>query len=300
MGKASRGKSEQRQAMAGNAEHSKERMPTQMTKAAKIMKISENDQEALAAQMHAAVDALNVAKVRSLLASGVDPDVWDITDDYDRPLQAVARRKGKDALSIAKALIKSGAEIDYLGDYDCTALARAVENEGPDGDDWAMARYLIKAGADPSLYDKDALTPAENANSNGHDGAVLAMLEAGMDPNLGGISGPLIWYMAYDAPEVIKALLARGVNPNAEAYGVACKGQTPLYRTAESFAEGGLDEEAFCAIAIALIEAGADPAQIDPTPGCLAAYLLARQEKADFSDLPPGTCHPEGGPGGSI
>lgn len=248
----------------------------------------EDEQEVLAAQMHAAVEALDVAKVQALLASGIDPDVWDITDDYDRPLQAVARRKGEDALSIAKALIDAGADIDFQADYDCTALARAVENEGPDGDDWAMARFLIKAGANASLYDRDALTPAEYANSNGHDDAVLAMLEAGMDPNLRGISGPLIWYMAYDAPEVIKALLARGVNPKAEAYGVGCKGQPPLYRAAESFAEGGMDDNRFLATAISLIEAGADPSCLDPVPDCLTAFLLARKEQGEFSDLPPG------------
>ena len=252
----------------------------------------EDEQEVLAAQMHAAIEALDVAKVQELLASGVDPDVWDITEDYERPLQAVARRKGDDALTIVKALIDAGAEIDYQGDYDCTALSRATEREGPEGDDWAMARYLIKAGASPSLYDKDALTPAENANSSGLDGAVLAMLEAGMDPNLRCISGPLIWYMAYSAPEVIKALLARGANPNAEAYGVMCKGQTPLYRAAESLSEGGMSEDTFLEIAIALIEAGADPAQIDPVPDCLAAFLLAREEQSAFSDLPPGIVDP--------
>ena len=252
----------------------------------------EDSEQALAAQMHAAIEALDVAKVQELLASGVDPDVWDITDDYDRPLQAVARRKGDDALAIAKALIEAGAEIDYQGGYDCTALARAAESAGPVGDDWAMARYLVKAGANPSIYNKDALTPAEYANSYGLDDAVLAMLEAGMDPNVRGISGPLIWYMAYSAPEAIKALLARGANPNAEAYGVMCKGQTPLYRAAESLSKGGMSEDIFLEIAIALIEAGADPAQLDEVPDCLAAYLLARKEKDEFSDLPPGITAP--------
>lgn len=246
----------------------------------------------MAAQMHAAVESLDVVKVQALLDSGVDPDVWDITDDNDRPLQAAARRKGDDALFIAKALIDAGAEIDYKGDYDCTALSRATEREGPEGDNWAMARYLIKAGANPSLYDKDALTPAENANSSGLDGAVLAMLEAGMDPNLRCISGPFIWYMAYDSPAIIKALLARGVDPDSKAYGVGCNGQTPLYRAAESLSEGGLNEDDFLEIAIALIQAGADPAQIEPAPECLAAFLLSRREKDEFSDLPPGITDP--------
>lgn len=257
---------------------------------------SADEMLALAAQMHAAVKAFDVDKVQSLLAYGVDADVWDITDEYDRPLQTVARYKGGKALIIAKALIEAGADFDFQGDYDCTALARAVENEGPDGDDWAMARYLIKAGADASLYDRDALTPAENANSNGHDSAVLAMLEAGMDPNLRGISGPLIWYMAYDAPEVIKSLLARGVNPNSEAYGVACKGQTPLYRAADSLSDRSIDDSRFLDIAISLIEAGADLSCLDPVPDCLTAFLLSRKERDEFSDLPPGSVAKPHGP----
>ncbi len=255
-------------------------------------KFSADEMDNLAAQMHAAVESLDVAKVQSLLASGVDPDVWDIKEDYDRPLQAVARMNGVDALSIAKALIVAGAEIDYQGDYDCTALARAIEANGPSRDGWAMARYLISAGANPSLYDKDGLCPAEFANSNGNNDAVFALLEAGMDANVRGISGSLIWYCAWDEPDVIRALLARGADPDGGATGVNCAGQTPLQRAAESLAEGGMDEDTFCDIAIQLIQAGADPAQIAPAPDCLAAFLLACKEQDEFSDLPPGTTGP--------
>jgi ankyrin repeat protein len=255
-------------------------------------RFSKKKMDDMAEQMHAAVESLDVAKVQAILASGVPPDVWGITDDDDLPLQAVARSKGGDALAIAKALIEAGAEIDYQGDYNCTALARAVDPEDPEGEDWAMARYLLKAGANPSLYDRGGLTPAEYANSNGLDDAVLAMLEAGMDPNVRGIAGPLIWYMAYSSPAIIKALLARGVDPDSKAYGLGCNGQTPLFRAAESLSEGGLDEDDFLEIAIALIEAGADPAQLAEVPDCLAAYLLACKEKDAFSDLPMGKSDP--------
>ena len=249
--------------------------------------VSVKRKETLAAQMHKAVNELDADKVRTLLASGVPADVWGITDDYDLPLQTVSRRNSAAALSIAKALVEAGAAIDFQGDYDCTALARAIETNGSNRDDWAIARYLISAGANPCLYDKDGLCPAEYANSNGNNDAVLAMLDAGMDPNSSGISGPLIWYMSYDSPEVVKALLARGVDPNAAAFGIACQGETPLQRAAEALDDGG-DEDTFRAIAIQLIQAGADPAQIDPTPDCLAAFLLARKEQSAFSDLPPG------------
>lgn len=250
-------------------------------------RFSEKKKETLAAQMHKAVNELDADKVRALLASGVPADVWGITDEYDLPLQAVASKNGDAALSIAKALVEAGADIDFQADYDCTALARAIDTNGSNRDDWAMARYLISVGANPCLYDKDCLCPAEYANSNGNNDAVLAMLDAGMDPNSSGISGPLIWYMSYDSPEVVKALLARGVDPNAAAFGIECQGETPLQRAAEALDDGG-DEDTFSAIAIQLIQAGADPAQIDPAPDCLAAFLLAREEKSGFSDLPPG------------
>ena len=247
---------------------------------------SEVEQKALAAQMHSAIAVLDVAKVQSLLASGVPPDVWGIEDDYDLPLQAVARRKGSEALSIAKALIDAGAKINFQADYGCTALARSVEGDG--SDDWSMARYLIRAGADPRRRDKDGRNPAEAASSDGRNGAVVAMLQAGMDVNVKGVIGPLIWYCAWDAADVVRELLARGANPNSVATKFPCAGQTPLQRAAESLAAGGVDEDTFCDIAIQLIQAGADPSQIEPVPDCLVSFLLARKEKAEMSSLPPG------------
>jgi hypothetical protein len=97
---------------------------------------------------------------------------------------------------------------------------------------------------------------------------------------------------------VIRALLARGADPDNAATGVNCAGQTPLQRAAESLAEGCVDENTFCDIAMQLIQAGADPAQINPAPDCLAAFLLAREEQAGFSDLPPGIVDPD--PCGSL
>lgn len=253
---------------------------------------SEDDLEELAAGMRGAVEALDVAKVRSLLASGVPADVWGISEDYDLPLQVVSRRDGDDALSIVKALIEAGADIDFQGDYHCTALARAIEKTGgSDRNDWAIARYLVSAGANPSLFDRDGLCPAERANFTGNNDAVYAMLEAGMNPNVRGRVGPLIWFCAWDEPDVVRALLARGANPEGEGIGPNRDKQTPLQRAAEAFEEYG-DADTFCNIAIQLIQAGADPVQIDPAPDCLAAFLLTRKEQDAFSDLPPGATGP--------
>ena len=90
---------------------------------------------------------------------------------------------------------------------------------------------------------------------------------------------------------MVRALLARGANPNGEGKGIDGDKQTALQRAAEAFEEYG-DADTFCNIAIQLIQAEADPEQIDPAPDCLAAFLLTRKEQDAFSDLPPGTTGP--------
>lgn len=117
------------------------------------------------------------------------------------------------------------------------------------------------------------------------------MLEAGMDSNVRGLVGPLICYCAWDDADMVRVLLARGANPEGQGNRINGDKQTPLQQAAEAVDEGG-DEAMFCDIAIQLIKAGADPTQIDPAPDCLAAFLLARKEKAAFLDLPPGRVGP--------
>lgn len=112
-----------------------------------------------------------------------------------------------------------------------------------------------------------------------------------MDPNVRGLVGPLIWYCAWDEPDVVRALLARGANPNGAGKGILGDKQTPLQRAAEAFDEYG-EADTFCNIATQLIQAEADRVQIDPAPDCFAAFLLTRKEQDAFSDLPPGTTGP--------
>ncbi|MBK7657004.1 MAG: hypothetical protein IPJ18_20265, partial [Betaproteobacteria bacterium] len=222
-----------------------------------------------------------------------DPDVWDITKDYDRPLQAVARNASDDALTIAKALIEAGADIDYQGDYDCTALARSVENKVHEQNDWAMARYLISAKANPSLYDKDGLGPAEYASSNGNNSAIFC--------NAGRGNGPERARRQRPADLVLRVGCARCDSTPSRARGRSQLGgntphfpdQTPLQRAVGSLSAGAIREDTFRKIAIQLIGAGADPAQIAPAPKCLAGFLHAREERAALSGLPPGIVDPK-------
>lgn len=253
------------------------------------------DRENLANQMHRATRALNERKVRDLLVAGVPADVWGLDEDDDLPLQVAARFDSDAAVSIAEALIAAGATVDFQGHHGRTALARAVEAcDGSDRAGWAMARFLVGAGADISIANRDGLCPAEAAICNSYQGAVQAMLDAGMPPNARGVAGPLLWYCAWDDPQLVKELLARGAPPDEKSYGLGHEPQTPLQRAVEAFEAGGSSATTLAAIAIALIEAGADPRRIQPAPECLRAFLLSRQEKAAFSDLPAGA---DDGPG---
>lgn len=197
---------------------------------------TEKRKSSAANSLHRAVVSGNVEKVGKLLAGGVDADAWGMENaDGDLPLQAATRSKGNGALTIVGMLLDAGADVDNQGDYGATALHRAVYSDRNDG--WAMARLLVRRGAAVSsaLYDRDALNAAEAALTECNEGAVLAMLEAGMDPCSTGPAGPLIWYAAWDSPMIVAKLLELGVPHDGGGHVCPFFGkQSPVLRAAES------------------------------------------------------------------
>ncbi len=210
------------------------------------------EQREMAEALFDAVREGDPGRVRKLLAAGTDADAWGHENpDGDLPLQAAARLRTPDAPAIVEALLDAGANIDFQGDYRSTALHRAVYEKADDG--WAVARMLIRRGANPSLWDKEGLIPAEAAANEGHEEAVLAMLDEGMPVETAGCAGPLLRYVSWDSVRLVRELLDRGADPNV----CAPKSKiTPLHRAAESFGEGG---EESAEIALILLAAGADP-----------------------------------------
>jgi ankyrin repeat protein len=210
------------------------------------------EQRTMAEDLYDAVGEGDLGRVRKLLAAGTDADAWgQVNRDGDLPLQAAARLRTPDTAAIVEALLEAGANIDFQGDYGSTALHRAVYEEADDG--WAVARMLIRRGANPSIWDKDSLIPAEAAANVGHEEAVLAMLDEGMPVETAGCAGSLLHYVAWDSVRLVRELLDRGADPNVSTPKSRI---TPLHRAAESFGEGG---EESAEIALILLASGADP-----------------------------------------
>ena len=244
-----------------------------------------------------AINARDVAGVKNTFKNGADANDPEFIRGNSENLSllhhAIVTCR-EDAPVIAEALLDGGADIEFQGGYNATALHRAVYNDIGDG--LATAALLIRRGADASLYDKEGLSPCEAAISNGNEEAVFAMLRNGLSADTGGAAGPLVWYTAYEAPEVLAELLARGANPDSASYRAE---QSSLHRAAEaitgyfekspaSMTAEDASVQCFCL----LVKAGANQEAEDDdgrTPwemlGDLAGPVRAMIEKQDL-DIP--------------
>ena len=190
------------------------------------------DETDAAEALFQAVDNGDVEDVARLLAEGVDADAWGWENSQgDLPLQAAARLGEADGARIVEMLLDAGADIDFQGEYGSTALHRAVYVDH--GDDWATARLLVRRGANVGehFYDRDGLSAAEAACKEGHQEAVLAMLEEVLEPKNMGYSRPLLWYAAYRSPNVVARLLAMGVHHDGSGHSIPLGTPSPLFPT---------------------------------------------------------------------
>jgi ankyrin repeat protein len=187
-----------------------------------------------------------------LISRGADVNARSAVRDYQRHVTAEGRPKSLDSggltpllyaarencLACVDVLLTNGADIDLPDPDDVSPLLVAIMNAN-----WDLAQKLIEAGADvnqPDLYGETALFTAIDLRSRADGG------RASIDPT-NTVTGLT----------VVKLLLDRGANPNAQlsfkpanVRGIMMtRGATPLIRAA---ANGDLE------VVKLLLEHGAD------------------------------------------
>jgi len=248
----------------------------------------------------------------------------DLLQSQDRQVKAAGRPSLLDSVyrddsDRAKYLLKAGADADAANRYGATPLSLACQN-GNTG----LVRLLLEAGADPDkaiaggntplmiaaqtgkvaavidLLDYGAKVDTLNregqsaltwAANEGHAEIVPVLLKAGADPNLTLKSGltPLLLAARNGHSAVVKNLLAAGVNVDTMTKVGRANGKAPPKgTTALSIAV----ENAHFDLAVALVDAGADPD--DQRSGDAALHQLVHVRKPNRGDGDDGLPPPRG------
>ena len=170
----------------------------------------------------------NLAAVRSLLNHGADPKARENRREQTSLMWALAG--GHPA--VAGALVEHGAVIQARSSQGFTALMFAAQQGDSDS-----VRMLLEAGADLNHSTPEHGNVLTVASASGHEALALFLVEKGADPNSPNGRGVTPLHsvvpeglstfdgLKYDdfyrvlppnMPELAKALLAHGANPNAQ------------------------------------------------------------------------------------
>jgi ankyrin repeat protein len=266
----------------------------------------------------------NAAAVELLLARGADPNrketwfeqtalMWAAADNHAAVVQALVTG-GADVNARAKVLSgppprPRGSETAFQASHSnfprggFTALLFAAQAGAGDA-----VRALTDAGADLNLPDPDGLTPLMMAIVNANYDTAALMLERGADPNRADKSGrgalffavdmnTLEWLFSRPAPrpsgdldavDMVKRLLDRGANPNAQITARPfilhhnATGHPSLVEGATPFMKAASTSDVV--LMRVLIERGADP-NISTRNHTTALMLAAGLEWRDIASL---------------
>ena len=149
----------------------------------------------------------HVAAARVLVALGASPDALDARHDTPwlvtgvtgsvpmaeallpaRPDLTIRNRFGgvsvipaaeRGHVAYVRRVVQTGIDLDHVNDLGWTALLEAVIL-GDGGPRHArIVGILLRAGADPTLADRDGVTPREHAERRGYDDLAAALARAG-------------------------------------------------------------------------------------------------------------------------
>jgi ankyrin repeat protein len=276
---------------------------------------------ALAGTAHAADNApladaaehRNRALTRELLAKGTDVNAAQVDG-----MTALHWAVNNDDAEMAGLLVKSRANVNATNRYGvpplsiaCTngnvALVRLLLDAGadanaslPGGETVLMTaarvgsleavKALLARGANPNAQERRDQTALMWAAAEGHATVVRALIEAGSTINATLPSGftPLFFAAREGHIDVVRVLLEAGVNVNETLTPKADRPASPLGANYKPIRNGTSPlmlavENGHFELAIALVEAGADPN--DQRSGFTALHAISWVRKPDASDV---------------
>ena len=170
----------------------------------------------------------NAETVNALLVHGADVNAAETRRGQTALMRAVAQKQPE----AAKTLIEHGADVHARSNGGFTPLLFAAQQG-----DLESARILLATGANVNEATPDGMSMLLLASASGHEALSIFLLEEGADPNavdaygatalhyavmkgIASMSGvSLANYVSHlfrpSMPELVKALLAHGANPNA-------------------------------------------------------------------------------------
>jgi len=266
---------------------------------------------ASAASLADAAEKHDPAGVRALLESGADVNVAQV--DGTTALHWAAFHNDEELVAL---LLRAGADANVANLYGVPPLAQACINGNA-----AIVKLLLDAGADANTRMKGGETVLMLATRSGDVQAVQALLARGADPNATERLGQttLMWASAEGHLDVVRALMAAGADLHARLdsgftpfFFAVREGHLDIVReflvkgvdlNATMEPAGGVGERArrrtppttplilavqnaHFEVAIALVDAGADPN--DVSNGFTPLHLIPGVRKPDSSDISDG------------
>jgi ankyrin repeat protein len=159
-------------------------------------------------QLAAAARAGQLAEVRDLIASGVDPSGADL-----QGTSALHWAAYREDIEMVRLLIDAGADVIAVNRYEYVPLYFAVGNG-----DAVMIRALLEAGADPNWVDPTGETLLMSVSRVGKVDAARALVEHGAAIDAGDTEydqTALMMAVREGSTEIVGLLLDEGADPNA-------------------------------------------------------------------------------------
>jgi ankyrin repeat protein len=217
--------------------------------------------------------------VTLLLRAGANADA---VNRFGVPPLAQACKNGNAA--IVKLLLEAGADANATMKGEETVLMLAARSGNAEA-----VKALLARGADPKARERLGQTALMWAAAEGHTAVDLALIEFGADLNATLDSGftPFFFAVREGRLDTVRALLAAGIDVNKmlqRPEGAGRRGGGGGPRRAPSTSPLLLAvENGHFELAIALIDAGADPN--DVRTGFTPLHLVAAVRKPDSNDL---------------